>query len=82
MNDTYRAAMIHGLLAYAAVLGFHDYQDVYEDGVKCRLSRGRQETVYQLSADFARYLWQNRRKAFITRGLAGTHSSPNVRSSP
>ena len=57
MNETYRAAMIHGLLASATVLGLPDqYQRDYDDGVKCRLTRGRQETVYQLSSDFARYL--------------------------
>jgi len=57
MNETYRAAMIHGLLSSATVLGLPDqYRSVYDDGVKCRLTRGRQETVYQLSSDFARYL--------------------------
>jgi hypothetical protein len=57
MNETYRAAMIHGLLASANVLGLPDaYQSVYDDGVKCRLTRGRQETSYQLASDFARYL--------------------------
>jgi hypothetical protein len=57
MNETYRAAMIHGLLASATVLGLPEqYQRVYDDGVKCRLTRGRHETVYQLSSDFARYL--------------------------
>jgi hypothetical protein len=57
MNETYRPAMIHGLLSSATVLGVAEqYQSVYDDGMKCRLSRGRQETVYQLSSDFARYL--------------------------
>lgn len=57
MNENYRAAMIHGLLASANVLGLPEqYESVYNDGVKCRLTRGRQETVYQLSSDFARYL--------------------------
>jgi len=57
MNETYRAAMIHGLLASANTLGLPEqYEGVYNDGVKCRLSRGRNETVYQLSSDFARYL--------------------------
>ncbi len=57
MNETYRAAMIHGLLASANVLGLPEhYQSVYNDGVKCRLTRGRQETVYQLSTDFVHYL--------------------------
>ena len=57
MNETYRAAMIHGLLASANVLGLPEhYQRFYNDGVKCRLTRGRQETVYQLSTDFAHYL--------------------------
>ena len=57
MNETYRAAMIHGLLTSANVLGLPEhYQSVYDDGVKCRLTRGRQETVYQLASDFARYL--------------------------
>jgi len=57
MNETYRAAMIHGLLASATALGLPEqYEDIYNDGVKCRLSRGRNETVYQLSSDFARYL--------------------------
>jgi hypothetical protein len=46
MNETYRAAMIHGLLASATVLGLPDrYQDIYDAGVGCRLKRGRQETV-------------------------------------
>ena len=57
MNETYRAAMIHGLLASANVFGLPDqYQSVYEDGVKCRLTRSRQETMYQLASDFAHYL--------------------------
>ncbi len=57
MNETYRAAMVHGLLASATVLGLPDqYRSVYDDGVKCRLTRGRYETVYQLSSEFARYL--------------------------
>jgi hypothetical protein len=57
MNETYRAAMIHGLLASAAVLGLPDqYQGVYDDGMKCGLTRGRHETVYMLSSDFAHYL--------------------------
>jgi hypothetical protein len=57
MNETYRAAMIHGLIASASALGLPEhYQGVYADGVKCRLTRGRQETVYQLSSDFAHYL--------------------------
>jgi hypothetical protein len=57
MNETYRAAMIHGLIAAASVLGLPErYQRFYDDGVQCRLTRGRQETVYQLSADFAHYL--------------------------
>jgi hypothetical protein len=57
MNETYRAAMIHGLLASANVLGLPEqYQGIYNDGVKCRLTHGRQETVYKLSADFAHYL--------------------------
>jgi hypothetical protein len=57
MNETYRAAMIHSLLASANVLGLPEqYQSIYDDGVKCRLTRGRHETVYQLSSDFVRYL--------------------------
>jgi hypothetical protein len=57
MNETYRTAMIHGLLASATALGLPEqYEGVYSDGVKCRLSRGRNETVYQLSSDFALYL--------------------------
>jgi hypothetical protein len=57
MNETYRAAMIHGLLASVTVLGLAEqYRSVYDDGVKCRLTRGRHETVYGLSSDFARYL--------------------------
>jgi hypothetical protein len=57
MDKTYRAAMIHGFLASANVLGLAEqYQGVYNDGVKCRLKRGRHETVYQLSSDFAHYL--------------------------
>jgi hypothetical protein len=57
MNETYRAAMIHGLLASATALGLPDqYERVYNDGVKCRLSRRRNETVYQISSDFAHYL--------------------------
>jgi hypothetical protein len=40
MNETYRAAMIDGLLASATVLGLPEqYQRVYDDGVKCRLTR-------------------------------------------
>ena len=61
MDETYRAALIHGLLASAAALGLPDqYQEIYNDGVKCRMTRGRQETVYQLSFDFARYLRAHR----------------------
>jgi hypothetical protein len=57
MNETYRAALIHGLITSASVLGLPEiYQRFYDDGVRCRLTRGRQETVYQLSADFGRYL--------------------------
>jgi hypothetical protein len=57
MNETYRAAMIHGLLASANVLGLPEqYHSVYDDGLKCRLIRGRHETVYQLSSDFVHYL--------------------------
>jgi hypothetical protein len=57
MNETYRAALIHGMLASATMLGLAEqYQSVYDDGVKCRLTRGRHETVYQLSSDFVRYL--------------------------
>ena len=39
------------------MLGLPDrYQGIYDDGVKCRLMRGRHETAYQLASDFARYL--------------------------
>jgi hypothetical protein len=40
-----------------AMLGLAEqYQRVYDDGMKCHLTLGRQETTYQLSSDFARYL--------------------------
>lgn len=81
MNETYRAAMIHGLLASAAVLGLPEqYQGIYDDGVKCRLTRGRHETVYQLSTDFARYLDthpQDRKSAFPMAFLVFMADCPN-----
>jgi hypothetical protein len=57
MNETYRAAMIHGLLASLAVLGVpKEYQSIYDEGINCRAKQRPMQTTYRLSSDFARYL--------------------------